>query len=158
MACLGIPELPRLAERVEVGIVGSFSVIQKGGSVIAARTYPFGAGATMKRVGRNGRLILLALVVVGIAMTVNGFHPRADSGRPAALCPLCQTEGIPIPARDQLNHCECEKWWVSSPARIAFGDCSKRQCQDGDEEPKLIWIELPLYRCPKDGLLFTDPE
>ncbi len=112
----------------------------------------------MKRTGRFARSVLLMVSMAGLTMLASGPYPRAEETRPSHLCPLCQAEGVPIPARDKLGHCECEKWWVGSPARVAFGDCSSRECQEGMEPPKPIWIDLPLYRCPKDGLLFTEAE
>ena len=104
------------------------------------------------------RLLLIGVWVVGLALMVGGLYLQAGSTPEPGHCPVCHAKGVPVPDRESLAHCECEKWWVGSPVRLAFGDCSKRQCQDGDEEPKLMWVEMPLYRCPHDGLLFTEPE
>ena len=76
-------------------------------------------------------------------------------------CPLHDVPGIPVPDRDQLSKCECEQWWNGqAPARLLFADCSSRECAENGsryDNPR-IYVDIQLYRCPKCGLLFTEPE
>ena len=103
-------------------------------------------------------LIIAALLVVAWAIAEDDsmwteVHP----------CPLHQqTAGIPIPDRAQVSHCECEQWWRGqAPARLVFADCSEQECsfERGpiDSTPR-IYVDIQLFRCPKCGLLFTEPE
>lgn len=116
---------------------------------------------------RLGSLVVLVAVVSLLAG--GAFYIRADSAHAPGSCPLCHTQGIAVPDREQLTKCECEQWWQGqAPARLMFADCSHRQCAEsgpqaiveaqGEESLPLVYLDLQLYRCPKDGLLFTDPE
>lgn len=99
--------------------------------------------------------ILLFALLVGIA--VGGYYTGAEPATSPGRCPLCGTPGVMVPDKDELEHCECESWWRDAVTRLVVADCSHRQCQEGSEQPRLLFTSLPLYRCPKDGLLFTEP-
>lgn len=101
-------------------------------------------------------LIVAALLVACVAWAQ--YNPDSQ---PTA-CPLCKSAGIPVPDRDQIGHCECEQWWNGhAPARLVFADCSEQECslERGpiDSTPR-IYVDIQLFRCPKCGLLFTEPE
>lgn len=102
---------------------------------------------------------VLAAVLLALAVLVLGTHlVGAEAKTEPGHCPLCGTRGEMIPSKEDLAHCECEKWWYGKHvSRIAVGDCSDRYCP-GVNDPKLVFVDLPLYRCPKDGLLFTEPK
>ena len=101
-------------------------------------------------------LILAALLVAAVA-----WAQYDTDYRPSNNCPLHPaTAGVPIPDRSQLADCQCEKWWNGqAPARLVFADCSHRSCamRGPTEDAPLVYVDLALYRCPKCGLLFTEP-
>jgi len=100
-------------------------------------------------------------VVVVAVLLVAALAWAQSVEYPAGACPVCGTDGLPVPDRDQLAKCECEKWWRGqAPARLVFADCSDRKCAEygPNENTPLVYVDLQLYRCPKCGLLFTEPE
>jgi len=103
-------------------------------------------------------VLLLFLAATAVVVGVPGdLYNRTPTGG----CPLCHAEGIPVPERDQIADCQCEKWWRGqAPARLVFADCSHKSCAESgaDDYTARVFVDIQLYRCPHDGLLFTDPE
>jgi hypothetical protein len=111
-------------------------------------------GNRMKTQKRKTQALSLALLVAGLAWS--GLYLRADTVYPSGYCPLCGAKGMMIPEQEEVRHTECEQWWYDkNVTRIVVADCSKWDCPGGSE-PEIVVVDLPLYRCPKDGLLFTD--
>jgi len=109
------------------------------------------------------RAMIVATILVAVLLVAAWALAEDDSMWVAENpCPFHQqTAGIPIPDRDNLDHCECEKWWRGqAPARLVFADCSHRTCAEHgpSSATPLVYVDLPLYRCPKCGLLFTEPD
>ena len=100
---------------------------------------------------RASSMILLVLLLI-----LGGLRLSAEVSNKPGTCPVCGTPGEPLISHEELAHCECERWWRGPVVRLAVGDCSNRYCQEGSREPELRFLTLPIYRCPKDGLLFTD--
>lgn len=95
--------------------------------------------------------------IAAVVLAVFAYLGATEYQSPG-LCPLCRTQGEPLIPADEIAHCECEKWWSEGKTliRLAVGDCSYATCPTLSE-PELRFIEMPLWRCPKDGLLFTEP-
>ena len=110
---------------------------------------------------------LLAIVALLLAFAVWAQTPKTTARLEKTRCPVCRAEGILLPDEDTCGHPECAEYRRSMGirperiSRLAVGDCSLWSCylHDATEhtEPELLFLDLPLYRCPRDGLLFTEP-
>jgi len=116
---------------------------------------------------------IAAALLAGVWLASPGGAPSdiepsgtpGETTRQQSQCPFCGTAGILLPNEASCGNPECLEYLKSKNvplhriSRIAVGDCSLWECaEDGTKDPVLLYLDLPLYRCPRDGLLFTRPD